>query len=147
MFTAEQPAVIATRPASAPLTIMLRSGLPMSISDTIVALKTPAAAASVVLTATSAIVSGVAAIALPALKPNQPSQSRNMPRAAMVWLWPGMGFILPSFLNLFIRGPSTIAPVSAAHPPTEWTTVEPAKSTKPIESSHPPPHIQCPVMG
>ena len=27
-----------------------------------------------------------------------------------------------------VRGPSTMAPARAAQPPTEWTTVEPAKS-------------------
>ena len=41
----------------------------------------------------------------------------------------------------------TMAPVSAAQPPTECTTVEPAKSEKPISESQPPPQIQEPWIG
>ena len=36
---------------------------------------------------------------------------------------------VPSFLNLPMRGPSTIAPASAEKPPTACTTEEPAKSS------------------
>jgi len=40
-----------------------------------------------------------------------------------------------------------MAPARAAQPPTLWTTVEPAKSKKPILARKPPPQIQWPVMG
>ena len=41
-----------------------------------------------------------------------------------------------------------MTPASAAQPPTEWTTVEPAKSRKlPSCASQPPPQIQWPVIG
>jgi hypothetical protein len=35
-----------------------------------------------------------------------------------------------------------MTPASAAQPPTECTTVEPAKSHMPAFCSHPPPQIQ-----
>ena len=40
-----------------------------------------------------------------------------------------------------------MAPARAAQPPTECTTVEPAKSEKPISDSQPPPHCQEPEIG
>ena len=51
-----------------------------------------------------------------------------------------------------ILGPKTMAPASAAQPPMECTTVDPAKSIKPKFSSHPPPfnkdpHAQEPKTG
>ena len=45
------------------------------------------------------------------------------------------------------RGPRLIAPVSAAHPPTECTTVEPAKSSNPMVSRKRPPHFQLAWIG
>ena len=36
--------------------------------------------------------------------------------------------VIPSLVYLPKRGPSTMAPAKAAHPPTECTMVEPAKS-------------------
>ncbi len=45
------------------------------------------------------------------------------------------------------RAPSNNAPASAAHPPTEWTNVEPAKSLNPNVLSQPSPHTQLPVIG
>ena len=54
----------------------------------------------------------------------------------------------------YLQEPSAMAPASAIQPPTEWTTVEPAKSWKPRASIHPcdaspasEPHIQCPLTG
>ena len=81
------------------------------------------------------------------MKPNQPSQSTNSPMTAKDILWPGMACALPSLSYLPMRGPSSIAPASAAQPPTEWTAASPAKSMKPICASQPPPQIQCPTMG
>ncbi len=66
------------------------------------------------------------------LKPNQPKIRMIVPRMAIGRLWPGMATGVPSFLNLPMRGPSTMAPASAAKPPTACTTDDPAKSTAPL---------------
>ena len=58
-----------------------------------------------------------------------------------------MGLGTPSGLYLPMRGPSSRMPANAAQPPTECTTVEPAKSNMPSAASQPPPQIQCPVTG
>ena len=88
-----------------------------------------------------------AAMVEPGLNPNQPSQRISTPSAAEVMLWPGIGWTLPSLPYLPMRGPSTMTPASAAQPPTECTTVEPAKSRKLFAPSKPPPQIQWPVIG
>jgi hypothetical protein len=82
----------------------------------------------------------------PPLKPNQPSHRMNVPSVASARFEPGIGLTLPS-LYLPRRGPSTITPARAAQPPTECTTVEPAKSEKPASDNQPPPHCQEPEMG
>jgi hypothetical protein len=51
-------------------------------------------------------------------------------------LWPMMGRTVPP-TYLPRRGPTMIAPTSAAQPPTECTSVEPAKSWKPMSLSQP----------
>ena len=53
----------------------------------------------------------------------------------------------PSLLNLPSLAPRRIAPVNAAHPPTECTRVEPAKSEKPASDNQPPPHCHEPAIG
>ena len=83
----------------------------------------------------------------PPLKPNQPIHSINVPKVASARFEPGIGVTLPSLAYLPIRGPKIMAPISAAHPPTECTTVEPAKSRKPIPSKNPPPHFQLAWIG
>src|SRR6056297_290624 len=83
----------------------------------------------------------------PPLKPNHPSHRMNVPSVASARFEPGMGLTLPSLPYLPRRGPRTIAPASAAQPPTECTTVEPAKSEKPASASQPPPHCQEPEIG
>ena len=103
----------------------------------------PAAAARLVLTKIMAM-SLLAAVVEPGLNPNQPSQRINTPRAARGKLWPKIGLILPSLVYLPIRGPRTMAPARAAQPPTECTTVEPAKSMKPKPSSQPLPLNRLP---
>ena len=102
-----------------------------------------------VVTAIVAIVRSFPESVLPALNPNQPNQSRNTPSAASVMLWPGMATGLPLEVNLPSLGPTTMAPASAAQPPTLWTTVEPAKSINPSPTlfSQPPPHTQLPYIG
>lgn len=56
----------------------------------------------------------------------------------------GRGF---PFLYFPMRGPTSAAPTSASHPPTECTTADPAKSWKPRAASQPPPQVQCPASG
>ncbi len=107
----------------------------------------PAAAAMFVLSAMVAMAAGSAAIVLPGLNPNHPSQRIRQPSVAEVMLWPGIGLTWPFGRYLPRRGPSTMTPASAAHPPMLWTTVEPAKSRKPCDASQPPPHAQWPPTG
>src|SRR3954470_14658666 len=71
--TNAQGAVIATRPASMPLHIMVTSGLPNLLQTYAVAATAPAAEASNVFTATTAVRVSIAAKVEPALKPNQPN--------------------------------------------------------------------------
>ncbi len=71
----------------------------------------------------------------------------NTPRVASGSDEPGMGRTSPSGPNLPLRAPSRIAPMSAAQPPVECTTVEPAKSLKPASESQPPPHCHAPWTG
>ena len=81
------------------------------------------------------------------LNPNHANQSMNTPKAPTVKLWPGIAWAFPSLEYLPIRGPSIVAPIKAATPPTIWTAVEPAKSWKPSCDKNPPPQIQCPEIG
>src|SRR5690554_5115208 len=81
------------------------------------------------------------------LKPNQPSQRIKVPSVARAMLEPGMGCTSPLGPYFSERAPSRIAPARAAQPPTEWTSVEPAKSEKPMSDSQPPPHCQDPAIG
>ncbi len=91
----------------------------------------------------------------PALNANQQKKSRIVPRMAIGMLWPGKARAVPSFLNLPIRGPMTMAAARAIMPPIVWTTAEPAKSTtpwpspklRPREAIQPPPQTQLPNSG
>ena len=143
-------AVIDTRPASAPFRTMVRSTFLNMTCVIIIAAIEPAAAAILVLANmrdTSEISPTVPmASCEPPLKPNQPSHRMNVPSVASARFEPGNGFTLPS-LYLPRRGPSTMAPARAAQPPTECTTVEPAKSEKPASDNQPPPHCQEPEIG
>ena len=69
----------------------------------------------------------------PGLKPYQPNHRMKVPSTTRLALWPGIGFTLPAS-NRPMRGPSTVAPASAAAPPTMCTTPQPAKSTTPMPS-------------
>ena len=97
--------------------------------EVIIAAKAPAAADRLVVTAmyVKLAPSGLISVVLPALKPNQPSQRMNTPKAAIGMLCPGIGIVFP-FRYFPIRGPRTIAPAKAHQPPIECTTVDPAKS-------------------
>src|SRR5690349_9999499 len=91
----------------------------------------------------------------PGLKPNQPKNRMIVPKTPMVILPPGIVLAEPSLLNLPMRGPSTIAPAKATHPPIICTGPEPAKSTAPLPSpairprfcNQPPPQIQPATSG
>lgn len=122
-----QPAVMPTSPASAPLLDMATSGLPVLSQTTAPAVSVLAAAATIVLRATT-ITTPSAASSEPALNPNHPNQRMNTPRTAIGMEWPGIGRGAPSGPYFPSRGPRNIAPMSAAQPPVECTTVEPAKS-------------------
>src|SRR5262249_19138259 len=72
---------------------------------------------------------------LPGLKPYQPNQRIKPPTAAIVKSCGNIG-PPPSRLNFRPnRGPSTMAPARAMVPPIVCTTVEPAKSWKPVPKS------------
>ena len=111
--------------------IMPGSGLPNFHIMKIIAASAPPAEASMVFVATTPMRRSVPARVEPGLKPNQPKARMKVPTMAIGMLWPGIATGLPSLSNLPSRGPSTIAPASAATPPTMCTTDEPAKSTWP----------------
>ncbi len=145
------PAVIATRPAMAPLRAEKRSVRPRMGRETKMAVSTPAAAARLVLTRMLLIATASATPARascePPLKPNHPNQRMKTPRVTAGMLDGGVILTEPSLRNLPQRAPTTMAPAKAAQPPVEWTMVEPAKSWKPIWESQPPPHVQAPTTG
>ena len=149
--TVAQGLVMATSPAKAPFRLIPASGFPNIIQEVNIASTAAVAADRFVLTNINAM-SFEAAVVEPGLKPNHPSQRINTPSAAKGMLCPRMGFIFPSFPYFPKRGPRTMVPAKAAQPPTEWTTVEPAKSMKPRFSSQPfplkrLPQAQLPNMG
>ena len=149
--TASAPAVIPTSPARMPLSTMDRSGSFWISQLDPIAPKMPAAAASVVVTSTKLSASGSALSTEPPLKPNHPNHSRNTPIVASGIEWPMIGrtTVRPSLSRAYlpIRGPSISTPASAPHPPTECTSVEPAKSWNPSSFSQPPPQCHIPTMG
>ena len=141
-----------TSPARTPLKVMEGSGLPNFAHMVSMAARPPAQAERQVFAAMNPMLPS-GAVVEPQLKPNHANHRMNTPRPAMGMLWPGMARAMPSALYLPIRGPMTTAPARAIQPPTECTTVEPAKSMKPRSSSQPPPppnrplHAQCPLTG
>ncbi len=89
----------------------------------------PAAPASIVFAAMTAMRESEPASVEPALNPNHPKQRTNVPKTAMGRLWPGIAFGVPSALNFPRRAPSNAAPTSPITPPVRCTTPDPAKST------------------
>ena len=122
-------AVIATRPANIPLIIIPGFGLPVRRVIQNIEATAPNAPEIAVLAATVANCTSVAESVDAALNPNQPNNRIKVPSIAIGKWWPGIGNDFPSGEYFPIRGPSTIAPVKAATPPTKCTTPEPAKST------------------
>ena len=135
--TKPEAGVIATSPATAPEAAPSTVGLPRWIHSASIQ-PSVAAAAAVLVTTKALVASPPAPSALPALKPNQPTQSMAAPITVNGRLCGGIGS-RPKPL----RRPITIAAASAETPEEMWTTVPPAKSSAPIARSQPPtPHTQ-----
>ena len=145
------PAAIATSPLMAPFNPARRSTRPSACRDKASAVSTPVAAARFVLVTITLTATASAALPRascePPLKPRKPNQMMNTPSVTAGTLDGGVASTLPSLRNLFRRAPTITAPASAAQPPVECTTVEPAKSLKPNAPSHPPPQVQAPTSG
>ena len=107
---------------------------------------TPAAAARLVLTATSAKLAPMALRNEPGLKPIQPTHRMITPRIMSGIECPGIGTAFPS-RNFPMRGPEHQRPGGAANAPCRWTIDDPAKSWKPSCRSQPPPHVQWATIG
>ena len=117
----EGSAVIATRPASAPFSNMVKSARPNMIRAVMRAAIAPPAAAALVLRKTMAT-----ALALeispsfntePPLNPNHPIQRMKVPRVASGRLAPGSAYTWPSGPYLPFREPSRTTPAKAAEAP------------------------------
>src|SRR5690625_2651811 len=115
------PAVIATRPATAPFRIIVKSAFPNNNLETASAASTPPAAAAFVFIKTTAtrFASETVAVANtePPLNPNQPNHRMKVPRVAKGRLAPGIGRTSPLGPYLPLRAPSRITPANAAAAP------------------------------
>src|SRR5688500_12891703 len=131
--------VTATSPTTMAVAAPTAVGLPERARSRNVHTTSVAAGASMVVThATPAML--LAASALPALKPNQPTHRSPLPSSVRGTLCGNSGDDLYSW-----RLPTTTAATSAATPALTCTTVPPAKSRAPIWASQPPPHTQCAI--
>ena len=135
-----------TRPARAPLSAWPTSGRPKRYQLKPRAASAPVAPASVVFTKICGTFWENPRL-LPPLNPYHPNHKSKTPRVARGMFCPWMGRALSEKRPM--RGPIIITAAKATHPPTEWTTVDPAKSIKPRFFNHPvacpvanPPHIQ-----
>src|SRR5581483_2053034 len=129
--------VTPARPATAPLMTAVVEGLPDLFHES--AIHTIADVAEAMWVTSSVFAARPPeASALPALKPNQPIQSRVAPMTASGILW-GTMISGPKF---FLR-PSTSAAASDPKPALVWMTIPPAKSNTPRSASHPLPQTQC----
>src|SRR5579872_5231128 len=131
--------VMQASPATAPVNAPIALGLPerFQLIASHVHIATDAAM-SVFTNAWAAI--PFAASAEPALKPNQPNQSRPVPSPTNTTL---CGTVFSSGESL--RAPTTQTEASAAKPALAWTTMPPAKSSTPHLARKPPPQIQCTI--
>src|SRR5881397_4216288 len=136
--TKPEAGVMATSPATAPDAAPSTVGLPRLIHS--VNIQPSAAAAAPVLVAVNALTARpLASSALPALNPNQPTQSKDAPITVIGRLCGCIGWC-PKPRRL----PIMIAQTSADTPDEMCTTVPPAKSSAPFVLSQPPsPHTQC----
>ncbi len=106
---------------------MVKSKFLYIIVETNAATTPPAAAARQVVTNVIDVNSGSADNTEPPLKPNQPNHRIKTPAVAIGILCPGIACVFP-FSNFPILAPSKETATNAAQPPTEWTSVDPAKS-------------------
>ncbi len=117
------PAVIATKPAIAPLITMVTSLLPVRTRLTINAPITPPAAAMFVFKNTwltaIALASSLITNSEPPLNPNQPNHRINTPRAAKGMFEPGIGLIDPLTPYFPFLGPSKLTTPRAAAAPSK----------------------------
>src|SRR5258708_38688179 len=124
--------VMATSPATAPEQAPRTVAFPLCSAS--IRLQLTVAAAAAVLVFTNAATAEVPAdSALPALKPNQPNQSRPVPRAVIVRLCGCM-----SSVSSARRLPITSTQQRAATPEMMCTTRPPAKSRAPMLWIQPP---------
>src|SRR5690606_23277155 len=121
------PAVIPTKPPRIPFKNIVKSNFLSLMADVIIATTPPAAAAKQVVTSVNDVKPGSADKIEPPLNPNHPNHKIKTPAVAIGMLCPAIACGFPS-LNLPIRGPNRQTNTTAAHPPTECTKVEPAKS-------------------
>ena len=117
--------VIATRPATAPVATPSAEALPWA-TISIPIQTTVAVAAAMWVTSSAMAAVPLAARALPALKPNQPTHSIPAPITAKGRLWGRM-----TCLGYPLRLPSSRHVTSPAMPALTCTTVPPAKSSTP----------------
>ena len=144
------PAVIPTKPAKPAFRHIDTSGFLFLTHVNINVVHVATAGATVVVA--KIIPSWVKFVAAAPLNPYQPNQRMKQPSAPKVIEWPWIAFTFVTFPSLsFVylprRGPSIIAPIKAAIPPTEWIAALPAKSINPSWASHPPPHTQWASIG
>ena len=120
----------------APVAMPTRVGLRKRIHSTTIHVKA-AVAAEMWVTVMAMPAAASAATALPALNPNQPTQSMAAPIITIPGLWGGrISSGKPR------RLPSIAAITRAETPQVRWTTSPPAKSCTPRSASQPPPHTQ-----
>jgi len=150
-------AVIATRPANAPLSAMVKSALPKTTLAVIKATITPPVAAALVFKNTMATLLALATSANlstePPLKPNHPIHKINVPKVANGRFAPGIALTLPSLVYLPFRAPSNNTPANAAAAPAKCTIPDPAKSENPNSfrlyrpNTSLPPQVHEPSIG
>src|SRR5216683_6488570 len=134
--------VIATRPATAPVQMPMTVGLPRSAHSTNIQVSAAVAVATCV-TVMAMPACMFAAVAEPALKPNQPTHNSEAPMKVSTMLCPGA---------VSWRLPSMIAHINPATPALICTTVPPAKSSTLAQAASLPelkmpsgPQTQCAI--
>src|SRR5258708_17278343 len=118
-LTKTEPGVMATRPATAPEQMPSTVGLPFMTHSTIIQVK-PAVGVAVWVPSMAMPACRPAVTAEPALKPNQPTHSKEAPIIVSTTLWAG---------PVSVRLPSIRAHIRPAVPELTCTTVPPAKSS------------------
>src|SRR6516225_2566268 len=124
--------VIATRPATAPEIIPSTLGLPLTVHSANIQARA-AVAVAICVTAIAIPALPLAAVAEPALNPNQPTHNSEAPITLSTRLCGGIGSV---------PKPRRLA-ISPATPELTCTTVPPAKSSTPASLRNPSiPHTQ-----